>query len=203
MRAVSTRRTAGCASIVVILATGLFGLSGGGVADAMPTHRPTVPMCTASDVSMAASTDRAAYAPGQTVAMTSSVRNTSDASCAIALGRQPGSSPEFLIDNSSGTQVWNRCWIDDEPFPCSQVFQPHTLRRGHTYKQKASWDQGSGPAGGPVVRVPPGRYTLSTSYAFLPIVATASFKIVAKDAAMTARCTAWSARNCRRVPQRS
>jgi hypothetical protein len=110
--------------------------------------------------------------------MKSAITNTSDAPCLVAIGAQPGSSPAFLVQNSAGKQVWSRCWIDDEPAACSQVFRAHRLRPGQTYKQKATWDQRSGPDGGPVVQVPQGQYTYTTFYAFLPYEPSVTFDII-------------------------
>ncbi len=175
------------AAFATLVAIGVFGLMGteAFAANLTPTAHTTVSppsetvpaMCTPSQVRVGASTNHTAYPPGQSIVMTSSITNISDSACSIALGFQHGSSPAFLVDNSSGTQVWSRCWINDEPGACSQVFHAHTLRPGHSYKQKATWDQKSGPDGGPVVQVPQGQYTYTTFYAFFPYEPSVTFAI--------------------------
>jgi hypothetical protein len=136
------------------------------------------PMCSPSDVRVDASTNHSAYPPGEPVVMRSSITNTSDAPCVVAIGFQPGSSPAFLVQNSAGKQVWSRCWNHDEPSACSQVFYARRLRPGQTYSQKATWDQKSGPDGGPVVQVPQGQYSYTTFYAFLPFEPSVTFDII-------------------------
>ncbi len=180
-------RMVGCATVATLLAIGILGVTG---SEALAANRTstahatesklskTPPMCTPSQVRERASTNHAAYPPGELIVMKSSITNISDSACSIALGAQAGSSPAFLVDNSSGNQVWNRCWIDDEPAACSQVFRAHALPSGHTYEQKATWDQKSGPDGGPVVQVPQGRYTYTTFYAFLPFEPSVTFDII-------------------------
>jgi hypothetical protein len=179
--------TASRVAVATVIAIGVVTLIGTGAFAANPTStahstgsplsKTTTPMCTPSQVREDASTNHAAYPPGEMIVMKSSITNISGSACAIALGFQPGSSPAFLVANSSGTQVWSRCWIHDEPGACSQVFHTHTLRSGRTYEQKATWDQKSGPDGGPVVQVPQGQYTYSTFYAFLPYEPSATFDI--------------------------
>lgn len=175
-------------SVAILAVIGVLGLMATqGMAASLPStahktgstlSKATLPMCTPSQVRVKASTNHAAYPPGELIVMKSSITNISDSACSIALGFQPGSSPAFLVDNSSGTQVWNRCWIDDQPGACSQVFHPHTLGSGDTYTQKARWDQKSGPDGGPVVQVPQGQYTYTTFYAFLPYEPSVTFDIL-------------------------
>jgi len=74
--------------------------------------------------------------------------------------------------------VWNRCWSNDEPAACYEIVKGHTLRPGRTYKQKATWDQRSGPDGGPVVQVPQGVYTFTTAFLGLPQAPSANFDII-------------------------
>ena len=180
--------TASRAALATVIAVGIVGLIGTGAFAANPTStvhaigsplsKTAPPMCTPSQVRGDASTNHAAYPPGETIVMKSSITNISGSACSIALGFQPGSSPAFLVENSSGTQVWSRCWIHDEPGACSQVFHAQTLRSGRTYEQKATWDQKSGPDGGPVVQVPQGQYTYTTFYAFLPFEPSVTFDII-------------------------
>jgi Intracellular proteinase inhibitor len=183
---------AGAAFVLSCCLSGPFGagVSAASGHEARPLSAPTIvargsaspgssaPMCSPGDVRVEASTNHSAYPPGEPVVMRSSVTNTSDAPCVVAIGFQPGSSPAFLVQNSDGKQVWSRCWNHDEPAACTQVFHAQRLRPGQTYKQKATWDQKSGPDGGPVVQVPQGEYTYTTFYAFLPSEPSVTFDII-------------------------
>jgi hypothetical protein len=140
--------------------------------------RASAPMCSPSEVKVHASTSHSAYPPGEPVTMRSAITNISDVPCTVAIGVQPGSSPAFLVQNSAGEPLWSRCWNDDEPAACSQVFHAQRLRPGEMYRQKATWDQKSGPDGGPVVQVPQGQYTYTTFFAFLPYEPSVTFDII-------------------------
>jgi hypothetical protein len=183
-----TLRTATLGATAIFMMAGLTGLSSIGNADASSVPVPkATPACTAADVHMAASTNHSAYPPGKTVVMTSSVTNVSRAACLIDLGADPGLSPVFNVTNAKGITVWNRCWVDDEPGACFEIVFAHVLNPGKTYSQRASWNQRSGPDGGPVKQVPPGKYTFTTAYVNLPQTPSAKFGITAGGAQQAPR----------------
>ncbi len=130
------------------------------------------PQCALNEVDIKASTDHPVYPPGRPVTMTSSITNISDATCTIYLGYDPGFSPSFTVTNANGSVVWDRCWLNDEPGACFMLLKAHELRPGHHYQQKVSWDQRSGPDGGPVVQVPQGQYTFTTHYQYIGTAST-------------------------------
>ncbi len=161
----------------------LAGTSGLAVASASPRDgaapaRKAPAACSPEDVLITASTNHRSYPPGENVVMTSAVTNESAASCVIYLGLDPGFSPVFNVTNAKGKTVWDRCWRNDEPAACFEIVKAHTLRAGKTYRQQATWDQRSGPDGGPVRQVPQGVYTFTTAFAGLPQAPSADFDII-------------------------
>ncbi|MBV8463343.1 MAG: hypothetical protein JO368_08620 [Acidimicrobiales bacterium] len=125
------------------------------------------PQCSPGAVHIVAATDHTAYPPGRTVTMTASITNVSRAACTFYLGYDPGYSPVFNVTNVQGTTVWDRCWRHDEPAACFDLLKARTLDPGETYSQTATWDQRSGPDGGPVRQVPQGQYTYTTDFAHI------------------------------------
>ncbi len=172
MRLAMTRMGAAVAMVAALLGVISLGVSG-----AAAPRGQTPPQCSPDQVAILASTNHGAYPPGRTVTMTSSITNVSSASCTIYLGYDPGFSPSFTVTNSGGTVVWDRCWLNDEPGACSTTLKGYTLRPGKRFHQKATWDQKSGPDGGPVVQVPQGQYTFTTVYQYIGTAST-TFDIV-------------------------
>ncbi len=136
------------------------------------------PQCSQSQVRITAQTNHGVYPPGHPVVMTSSITNVSSSSCTIFLGAVRGWSPTFTVTNSKGVVVWDRCWVRDQPGACATVLFSHTLRPGHRYQQKATWDQRSGPDGQPPVQVPQGQYTFATYYQYIGGPASVTFDIL-------------------------
>lgn len=170
---------------VAVSSAGLVTLAGAGSASmagassrVVATPDKPAPPCSSSDVVIAAKTNHKAYPPGETVVMTSSIKNVSSGPCSIYLGLDPGYSPVFNVTNAQGKTVWDRCWLNDEPGACFEIVKSHNLQPGHTYKQTASWDQRSGPDGGPVVQVPQGVYTFTTAYLGQEQIASVDFDII-------------------------
>lgn len=149
-----------------VAAVGAIGAPGAGAAT-HPGRDAAPPQCTPAQVRITAATDHGAYPPHTTITMTSSIKNVSGSSCTVYLGLDPGFSPSFTVSNSAGTVVWDRCWTGDEPGACFEILEPKVLRPGHRFHQAATWDQGSGPDGGPVVQVPQGEYTFTTHYQYI------------------------------------
>jgi hypothetical protein len=173
-----TLRTAALGAMATFMIAGLTAFSSIGVAaPSSASVLKATPACTAADVHVAASTSHSAYPLGETVVMTSSVKNMSLAACGIYLGVDPGYSPAFNVTNAKGEIVWNGCWVNDEPGACFDIVVVHVLSPGKTYSQQASWNQRSGPDGGPVKQVPPGKYTFTTAYVGLPQAPSAKFRI--------------------------
>jgi len=158
------------AIVAGLVAGSLLATIGNPIASASDTATRVAshpPQCGPGAVHIVASTDHPAYPPGRTITMTSSITNVSNATCTIYLGYDPGFSPSFTVTKTNGTVVWDRCWLNDEPAACFTALRAHALRPGRRYEQKATWDQRSGPDGGPVVQVPQGQYTFTTSYQYI------------------------------------
>ncbi len=158
--------------VAFMLGTVASGTTAASATQPSSARRSAPPQCTPSQVHIQASTSHGAYPPGQTVTMTSSIKNVSDTTCTIYLGADPGFSPSFAVTNNHGTLVWDRCWLNDEPGACATVLRAHSLRPGRRFQQRATWDQRSGPDGGPVVQVPPGEYTFTTHYQYIGTAST-------------------------------
>jgi hypothetical protein len=168
----------GCAlTMAGVIAVGAAPAAGANDVTSAPAKaRP--PDCSDAAVRIGATTNHGAYPPGMTIKMTSSITNVSDAACTIYLGLDPGYSPVFNVTDAKGKTVWNRCWTNDEPGACFEIVKAHTLAPGKTFKQHATWDQRSGPDGGPVVQVPQGQYTFTTAYFGLSGMASTTFDIL-------------------------
>lgn len=106
--------------------------------------------------------------------MTSSVRNTSKATCSVPVGP---TSPSFAVTNSKGVQVWNNCYAGDRPGACPQYLIALSLKPGSTFSKTVSWDQRSG---SPPERVPAGIYKVTTHFAGVPGKHSAWFELTAR-----------------------
>jgi len=124
-------------------------------------------LCAASAVEITATTNRSSYAPGQLVMLKSSITNVSQTPCSVWLGLDPGFSPIFVVANAKGKEVWDRCWVDDQPGACFEILYQHRLNPGRSYHTVAQWDQGSGTASRPPRRVRPGTYTYFTYFGYI------------------------------------
>jgi hypothetical protein len=140
-------------------------------------HHTPPPLCAAAAVNVGAATDRHAYSPGQPVVMTSFITNISKAACSVWLGLDPGFSPSFVVTNSAGHEVWDRCWYHDQPGACFMILVGKTLYPGQTYATTAVWDQRSSTNGKPAARVPAGTYRFTTHYQYIYKNAVRTFKI--------------------------
>ena len=60
------------------------------------------------------------------------------------LGLDPGFSPSFIVVNAKHNEVWDRCWVKDQPGACFEILYQHRLAPGRSYHTGAKWDQGSG-----------------------------------------------------------
>jgi len=132
---------------------------------ATPAAKPA--LCAASAVEITATTNRTAYSPGQLVTLMSKITNVSQTPCSVWLGLDPGFSPSFVVANAKGHEVWDRCWVDDQPGACFEILYQHRLNPGRSYHTVAHWDQGSGTGSTPPRRVPPGTYTFFTYYQYI------------------------------------
>jgi hypothetical protein len=146
-------------------------------AAAPPASGSKPALCAATAVHVKATTNRAAYAPGQTVQLQSSVTNISSTPCSAWLGLDPGFSPSFLVVGAKGKEVWDRCWFNDRPGGCFEVLYQHRLGPGQTYRTVAHWDQGSGTSTTPPQRVHPGRYLFVTHFQNIDRTALVRFTI--------------------------
>src|SRR5450755_4137113 len=86
--------------------------SGGGSAPAL---------CAPTAVHIVARTNRESYSAGQEVVLRSSITNVSSTSCSVWLGIDPGFSPDFVVINTKGNEVWDRCDVDDQPGACFTI----------------------------------------------------------------------------------
>ena len=169
-----------CCGAIAVLA--LFGLTASPVAagastDGVSPSGSKPALCAASAVHVAITTNRTAYAAGQLVRMKSSITNVSKTPCSVWLGLDPGFSPSFLVTNAKKKEVWDRCWVDDRSFGCSEVLYQDRLGPGQSYHTIAEWDQGSGTQPHPPERVHPGTYTVVTYYQDIARTAKVRFKI--------------------------
>jgi hypothetical protein len=117
-----------------------------------PTTSPGAPPdaalapCPVAAVKVAVTTDKPAYAPGETVRWTSTLENASGTTCLVS-GRA-----FFHVEDAAGTTVGS--------FPHTADFQlPVRAEPGRTFTSSSSWDQ-TNCAAGPCVHVPPGMYTV-------------------------------------------
>jgi hypothetical protein len=126
---------------------------------------------------VSATTNHKAYSPGTDVVMESSIINVSKRPCSVWLGLDPGFSPSFVVVNAKGNEVWDRCWVDDEPGACFDILVAHRLDPGHSYRARARWDQRSATGSAQPRRVHPGTYTFDTHYQYIAGTATVRFTL--------------------------
>lgn len=126
----------------------------------------TLPACPASQVKVTVATDKATYAPGETVRWTSTLENASGTTCTVS-GRA-----FFHVEDASGATVGS--------FPHTADYQlPVKAEPGRTFTSSLSWDQ-TNCANGPCVRVPAGTYTVVAEWTESgPYVGKGSFGISA------------------------
>lgn len=106
----------------------------------------TVAPCPPSEVKVTVATDKATYAPGETVRWTSTLTNTSTTTCSVS-GRA-----FFHVEDAAGATVGS--------FPHTADYQlPVTAAPGRAFTSSLSWDQ-TNCANGPCVKVPGGTYTV-------------------------------------------
>ncbi len=156
---------AGGAAVAALILLGLATPTGA----AASAHRRVAShaepaLCAASAVVVSARTDRHSYPPSVTVKMTSVITDVSSTSCSVWLGHDPGFSPSFIVENARDKVVWDRCWVDDRPFGCSEILYQYPLAPGQSYRDVARWDQGSTSGSAPPRRVHPGTYVFVTHY---------------------------------------
>lgn len=134
-----------------------IGLDGG----SPPT---TVPPCPLSQVKVTVATDKASYAPGETVRWTSTLTNASGTTCAVS-GRA-----FFHVEDASGATVGS--------FPHTADYMlPVKAEPGRAFTSSFSWDQ-TNCANGPCIRVPAGTYTVVAEWTEAgPYVGKGSFGI--------------------------
>ena len=124
----------------------------------------TVPLCPVSQVKVTVATDKATYAPGETVRWTSTLTNASSTTCAVS-GRA-----FFHVEDGSGATVGS--------FPHTADYQlPVKADPGRSFTSSLSWDQ-TNCANGPCARVPAGTYTVVAEWTEAgPYVGRGSFGI--------------------------
>lgn len=126
---------------------------------------------------ISATTNGTTFSPGQTVKLTSTITNISKTPCSAWLGLDPGFSPSFTVLNAHKKEVWDRCWVNDQPGACFEILYQRRLNPGRSYRAVAKWDQGSTRGSRPPRRVHPGRYTFWTHFQNIPGVAKVRFAI--------------------------
>lgn len=171
-------RAVGAAGIALVL--GAFAVAMGVTAPASAAGRGAdaknalAPPCAPSAVREVTSTNGRYYGPKSIVKMTSSVRNTSKATCSVSVGP---TSPSFAVTNSKGVEVWNNCYAGDRPGACPQYLIARSLKPGATFSKTVAWDQRSG---SPPARVPAGIYKVTTHFTGIPGNHSAWFKLMAR-----------------------
>jgi hypothetical protein len=105
--------------------------------------------------------------------MTASIHNTSTQTCSVAIG---ATSPSFIVDNSSGVEVWSNCGGAGEFRACALYLMLETLQPGGTYTKTATWDQRSGAM---ATRVPVGVYELTAHFDVVTGQASTKFNLTA------------------------
>jgi hypothetical protein len=150
---------AGAVALFVVALAGTSGIaaSASGESVAHATSVNPAP-CSPSILRETTTVNRTSYPPGTVVRMTISIRNASTAACSVGVGP---TSPSFSVTNSRGAEVWNSCYVNDQPGACAQYLMARSLAPGAAYAKTLTWDQRSG---APPARVPVGVYTLSTHF---------------------------------------
>lgn len=129
--------------------------------------------CTSSTVSETTTTNQKYYGPGSVVTMYASIHNTSTQTCSEAVG---ATSPSFVVDNSSGVEVWRNCGGAGEIGACPLYLIDETLQPGGTYTKTSTWDQHSGAS---ATRVPVGAYVMTTHFNGVTGQASTKFNLTA------------------------
>jgi hypothetical protein len=165
--------------VTVALVLLLFGGAAVLSRPARATTTEPLPVCSASAVTLQAMT-APTYFPGQSVILRSSITNISGQPCAVLVGADPGFSPSFVVTDAHGQNVWDGCRSNDEPGACFHILTARRLAPGDHFSQATVWDQGTshGRHEGRHL-VPPGTYSLSTHYQYIPAQATTSFTVCA------------------------
>lgn len=157
---------------------------------APPDPAASMPRCQASDLVMTASVPQPSYRVGEPVTITVELRNASDHTCLLPLGRLPLIPPagvedpvlpdcagRVLVSDAGGTGVWTDGGPPDDRRSCEGV--PPQLSSGETTTWTAEWLQTSCLAhtcNGP--QVPPGTYT-AVGYHLVAVSTPVTFQIVA------------------------
>jgi hypothetical protein len=153
-------------SVTALALSGFVALSSGGTAGAVVART-----CSASQVSISASTPKAVYTAGTPISVNFSLHNHSGRSCSFTTGPF---SPSFVLTNASGITVWASCWYGGGPAPCAMYLVHRTLAGGATFRSHTVWDQKTGH---PDVQVAAGTYRLSVMYDGIKKTARTSFSI--------------------------
>jgi len=170
-------RAVGAAGIALVL--GAFAVAMGVTAPASAAGRGAdaknalAPPCAPSAVREVTSTNGRYYGPKSIVKMTSSVRNTSKATCSVSVGP---TSPSFAVTNSKGVECGTTATPATGP---ERAPVPHrrSLKPGATFSKTVAWDQRSG---SPPARVPAGIYKVTTHFTGIPGNHSAWFKLMAR-----------------------
>lgn len=152
--AMSRTRSATVVAVVAVWVL-LAGTAFVGVASAAGSVGGVMTPCSAASLQVSASTNLQTYGPGTNVVMVMSARNTSTSACSLTIGP---TSPSLTITNSSGAQIWNNCFAEDQMGACPQYVMLFHLAAGAVYSKSAVWDQG---IGGPASRGPSGAYVFT------------------------------------------
>ena len=160
------------AVITGLVAVAVVGTWGGTSASAQtpPPGAPAQPACTftfpgpppaptpSPVLTATVSTDRPAYAVGETVTFTLTVTNPTDAPVTLEFGGWPGY--DFAVtDAATGAEVWR--W----PVPRTRAIVSCTFAPGETITFPEQWSQRTYPAGEPV---PAGEYRVTGMLLTIP-----------------------------------
>lgn len=132
-----------------------------------------VASCTPGGATLTATPSQANYAPGNLVRVTISLHNRARVACSYVTGP---TSPNFVLQNSSGTAVWGSCWFGGGPAPCAFYLVQRVLAPGATYRDRLTWDQRTGH---PDLAVPVGLYRFKVTMSGLALRAVTTFRVEA------------------------
>ena len=125
--------------------------------------------CSAALLTVAVTTDKTSYRPGEIVRILGALRNTSGAPCSYN-----GYTGTHEITGPSGASLGGSAFIAD-------AFRDTPLPAGALLTQSPTWDQGACTASPPCPQAPPGIYTVRVGWRFSgpAIEGTATFQLVA------------------------